>query len=340
MTGIFGVHQQPCRLRHRAGIALRVGDLRKLGDAQLGVFGNRVFLHRRIGDDHHRSRRRRHHDLVGAHARFGEMLERGRIVVPFHVVAHDRGGVLHGVVPFDAGPPHGGVEDIADHHVDGNAVAPGIVEGHGGMLQPDGAVREHAQRLALDLEIAVAHGDRNFLVGAGEEFRALVAAVVDQRLVQAAKARRRIGGHVFEAERLDHVDHEIAAALAEGERLQRGRRGGLGRFVGQRHRISRRRRLGGGLARSRQGRGPGQRRALQELATLLIRHSRLAWTWRSLLDVFPTTGAAGAARLAPVARFHSDGHGRHSAMPRPMIHAMSSGDKNFISSVNSVTACR
>jgi hypothetical protein len=39
-----------------------------------------------------------------------------------------------------------------------------------------GAMREHAQRLALDLEIAVAHGDRNLLVGAGEEFRALVAA--------------------------------------------------------------------------------------------------------------------------------------------------------------------
>src|SRR5580704_7122003 len=35
---IFGVHQEPCGLRHRAGIALGVGDLRKLGDAQLGVF--------------------------------------------------------------------------------------------------------------------------------------------------------------------------------------------------------------------------------------------------------------------------------------------------------------
>ena len=33
------------------------------------------------------------------------------------------------------------------------------------------------------------------------------------------------------------------------------------------------------------------------------------------------------------------GHPRHSAMPRPMIHSRSPRDRNFISSVNSITAC-
>ena len=37
---------------------------------------------------------------------------------------------------------------------------------------------------------------------------------------------------------------------------------------------------------------------------------------------------------------HFAGHERHSARPRPMIQSRSSAERNFISSVNIVTACR
>ena len=68
----------------------------------------------------------------------------------------------------------------------------------------------------------------------------VVAAVVDDRLVEAAEARAGIGADVFEAERLEDVDHEVGAAalvvaddldLAGADRLARGRhdrRRGLG----------------------------------------------------------------------------------------------------------------
>jgi hypothetical protein len=79
------------------------------------------------------------------------------------------------------------------------------------VLQADGAVRHHRHRLAGRLGIAVRHADRGFLVQAGEELGLGVAAVIDQRFVQAAEARPRVGRDVFEAERLDDVDHEIRA---------------------------------------------------------------------------------------------------------------------------------
>jgi len=56
------------------------------------------------------------------------------------------------------------------------------------MLQADRAMAKRHQRLAGDLEIAVRHADRGFLVRASEKFRHLVAAVIDQRLVDGAEA--------------------------------------------------------------------------------------------------------------------------------------------------------
>ena len=201
------------------------------------------------------------------------MLERGRIVVPLDVIAGDDADILRGVVPLDAGPAHLHIAHIADHHIHRHAVAPGIVHRHGGVLQPDGAVGAHAQRLALDLVVAVAHRDRNFLMRAGEEFRADIAAVVDERLMQAAEARGRVGGDVVESEAFQAVDHEVAAAAPFGEHLQRGRNRGLGRAVRRRDGRPRRGRLclGGAIERHGESRGAGERRALEELAALDIR---------------------------------------------------------------------
>ena len=102
-----------------------------------------------------------------------------------------------------------GVELVAADDDHGNTVAPRVVDRHRRVLQADGAVAQREERLARDLEVAVRHGDRRFLVHAGEEFRHAVAAVVDQRFVQGTIARSAIRRHVLDVERLDDVDHEI-----------------------------------------------------------------------------------------------------------------------------------
>ncbi len=200
---------------------------------------------------------RRHRDLVGAHHRLGEMLQRHRLVVPLGEVAHQRVDVLGRMVGRHAGRPVGGVEIGAADDDHGNAVAPGIVDRHGRMLQADGAVAQHHQRLAGGLEVAMGHADRRFFVGAGDEFRLLVAAVVDQRLVQGAEARSRVGDDIVDVEGLDHVDHEVRSIGTMGLR-QFLRDAGLGRDhagIGpQRGRTPRRRIAGIG---DRCGRGDG-----------------------------------------------------------------------------------
>ena len=110
--------------------------------------------------------------------------------------------------------PVRGVEIVAAHDDDRHAVAPGVVDRHAAVLQADGAVAQRHQRLAGDLEVAVRDADRGFLVRAGEELRHLVAAVVDQRLVDAAVARRAVGRQILDVERLDDIDHEVGAGDA------------------------------------------------------------------------------------------------------------------------------
>ena len=66
-------------------------------------------------------------------------------------------------------------------------------------------------------------------------------------------------------------------------------------------------------------------------------------SWRVFTEM--ATNSAGQPLPGKVchrafAEGYSVGQGRHSAIPRPMIQSISSGDRNFMSSVNSVTACR
>ena len=51
---------------------------------------------------------------------------------------------------------------------------------------------------------------------AGEEFRLLVAAVIDQGFMQAAETLRGIARDIFDIERLDDIDHKVGA----GRRLR------------------------------------------------------------------------------------------------------------------------
>ena len=170
---------------------------------------DRFFLEVDVQRDQHRVLRRGHHHLVGAHGGLGEVLQRSGLVVPFNEVAHQRGRILHAVGPLDAGPALGRVHAVAREHQDGRAIDPGVVDGHRRVLQADAGMAKHRHGLARRFSVAVRHRDRGFLVHAGEEFGLFVAAVVDDRLVQAAEAGSRVGGDVVDADRLDHVNHEV-----------------------------------------------------------------------------------------------------------------------------------
>ncbi len=220
-------HEHASGFGNGGGIADGRRELAELGDMQRQVIGNRILLQLGIGHQQHGQRGRGHGDLVGAHGGFGEVGERSGQVVPLDEVADHGGGVLNAVRPFHGGDALGGVDDIADDHVDGSAVAPGVINGHGGMLEPDGAVREYGDGLAFDLRVPVSHGHGGLFMAAGDEFGILVAAIVDDGFVQAAEARSGIGADVLDAQRLDDVDHEIGAGAAFGENFEAGWRADL-----------------------------------------------------------------------------------------------------------------
>jgi hypothetical protein len=129
---------------------------------------------------------------------FGKVLQAAGRVVPLHEVAHQGGGVLHRMVPFGARAALVGVDAVATEHDDGHAVHPGVVDGHGAMLNAHRAMHEDRHRFARRLGITMRHGDRRFFMQAGQQLGLFVAAVVHQRLMQAAKTRTRVGRHVVD----------------------------------------------------------------------------------------------------------------------------------------------
>ena len=104
-----------------------------------------------------------------------------------------------------------GVEGVAGEDEHRHAVAERVVDRHRGMLQTDRAVHAGEQRLVLDLGVAVRDRDRGFLVRGGELFRRDVVAVVDDGFVQALEARGAGRGEIFEAQALEHIEHEVRA---------------------------------------------------------------------------------------------------------------------------------
>jgi hypothetical protein len=169
-----------------------------------------------------------------------------------------------------------GFHDVAAHHDDRHAVAPGVVHRHAGVLQADHAMADHGERLARHLGVALSHVDRDLLMRTGDDLGLGVAAVVDQRLMQAAEARGAVHREVVDVERLEHVDHEVAAArgLVDriGRRRHRIRRGKLGpRHLG----LGARRRFGsrrdGGIGGRRQRGCTNEAGAFQETASLVVR---------------------------------------------------------------------
>ena len=166
------------------------------------------------------------------------------------------------------------LHDVAADHDNRHTVAPSVVDRHGRMLQADGAVTGHRNRRACDLGVALTHVHGDVLVHAGDDFR-FVVAVIEDGFVQTAIARRAVDSQVLDAERVDHVGHEVAAAgrLIDwvaarrhglGRDLPRAGNGGLQlRRRRDRQRVSGWRRDRGGCA--------DQTSTLQEIAACSIR---------------------------------------------------------------------
>ena len=279
--------QQLRRLGDCTRVALRRRGARepRHSKARADLGGDRIFLKTAVEDEHHRHHRRRHRDLVGAHRRLREMRQRNRQIVPLDEVADHRRRVLHAVRPFNAGPPQRRVQVVAGHDVDRDAVAVGVVDRHRRVLDADRAVAQHRHRLAFGLEVAVRHRHRGLFVAAGDELRRRVAAVVDDRLVDAAEARSRVGRDIFEVERLDDVDHEVAAWSVGGQHVDVGRRIGLARRC-RRRGLRRRRGRGAGHGcpglREVECRSTSDRGALEKVSTIdgtLLWHRRSPCSW-------------------------------------------------------------
>ncbi len=120
------------------------------------------------------------------------------------------------MVPLGPGPARHRIEPVARKENDRHAIDPGVVDRHGAVLQADRAVDHRAHGLARRLGVAMRHRHGRFLVHAREQL-GLVAAVVDQGLVDAAEAGARIGGDVLEVERLDDVDHEVGPGTLDDD---------------------------------------------------------------------------------------------------------------------------
>ena len=187
-----------------AAIARRVGRHRRgrCGGAigrQRDLARERLLLQRGVVAHVDRALRLGRHDRIGAREAFRHALDRGRLVVPLDVVAH--GVALHqrGVRPVDvraalAFVHRAGRADDEDRH----AVDIGVVDRHAGVQQADQVVQDHRHRLAGRLGVAVRDLHRDLLVLA-QHHRRIVAAVVDERVVQAAKARAGIERDVAES---------------------------------------------------------------------------------------------------------------------------------------------
>ncbi len=149
------------------------------------------------------------HDRIGAREAFRKALDRGRLVVPLDVVAHRVPLHQRAVGPVDMRTAFrlvhraGGADDEDRHAVD-----IGVVDRHAGVQQADEVVQDHRHRLAGRLGVAVRdlHGD---LLVIAQHHRRLVAAVIDQRVVQPAEARTRIERDEREAVALDQVDDDV-----------------------------------------------------------------------------------------------------------------------------------
>ena len=177
---ILRVDQQLCDFFNSARFGSRGRSQSEFRNVQFRTILSFRFLQVTVGDNQCRTVRDGHPDLVCADRGLAEVRQRLRCVVPLHVIAQHRAGVLCAVFPLDAGPPFIGSQCVAGEKVNRNAGDERVIDHHRRMLQSDGSVRSDGHRFPFDAEVTGRDADRGFFVIAHYPFGALVAAVVDK----------------------------------------------------------------------------------------------------------------------------------------------------------------
>ena len=119
-----------------------------------------------------------------------------------------------------------GIKDVAEDHHHRHTIAEGIVDTHCGVLRADCAVTTDERRFAGDLRVTVSHRRGEVFIGGQNEFRILVAAVIDDRFLQRHVCVCRNAEHVFKSEALDDIDHEVGPGPIDRLRFINDQRGG------------------------------------------------------------------------------------------------------------------
>ncbi len=118
---------------------------------------------------------------------------RGRLVVPFYVIAHQSALIGGGMNPVDPRAAFIGVHrsrGTQNHHR--HAVAPSVEDRHGRVHQPHVGMDGRSHGLARDLGVTMGDRHRVFLMQAQQYFRIGIAQIIDQTVVQPAKAGARV----------------------------------------------------------------------------------------------------------------------------------------------------
>ena len=157
-----------------------------------------------------------HHGCIGAHEAFRHALDRGRLVVPFGVVADGLALDQRGMAPVDVRAALALVHRPGGaHDEDRRAIDVGVVDRHLGVQQPDQIVQDHRHRAAGRPGIAMRDLDRCLLVLTEQHLR-LVAAVVDQGVVQPTKAGAGVHRHEGQLVALQQIDDDVGLVATLG----------------------------------------------------------------------------------------------------------------------------
>ena len=189
------------------------GGVKRVMSGHSGSLSSRCFLQAGVEADIDRRGRR------GAGQRYwrGTSIRpapaaEARLVVPLDERADQAALIARGVDPVDPRAALLGVERAGGaEHDHRRAVAPGVVEAHHAVQQPDIAVQHAGHRLAGRLGVAVRDRHRMVLVQAEQDAGRGVAEMVDQAVVQPAIARPRIEADIGNAEPAQHLRRDVAA---------------------------------------------------------------------------------------------------------------------------------
>ena len=96
---------------------------------------------------------------------------------------------------------------------DRNPINVGIENRHARMLQADHVVHDSDHRFALGFGIAVSNSDGDLLVIAKDNFRLVVATVIDNGVVDAAKRCARVKRSVLDIKSLHQIYDDVRTVL-------------------------------------------------------------------------------------------------------------------------------